>query len=220
MSNSSKQNTDYKEKVSETLKDKSTLVSLGLFGIFLLIAGFLIFNNNQDSAITEESEQINQDKETEDTNTQGTYTVQEGDNLWRIAQQETGSGENWTKIAEANNIQDPDGLNEGQEIIIPEIDETMENESQGDIASAETDTMETEGKEPEEMDETVNENADNSMDAQEESTYIVQKGDNLWKIAKENYGDGTMWTEICELNNIMYPDLIDVGQVLTLPAKS
>lgn len=51
------------------------------------------------------------------------------------------------------------------------------------------------------------------------STYTVQKGDSLWNIAKKHLGDGAKYTEIYNLNKdkIKNPNLIDPGQVLTLP---
>ena len=50
--------------------------------------------------------------------------------------------------------------------------------------------------------------------------YIVQKGDNLWNIAKAKLGDATRWTEIYGLNSeiISNPDLIYPGQKLKIPA--
>ena len=49
--------------------------------------------------------------------------------------------------------------------------------------------------------------------------YTVQRGDSLWKIAKEQLGSGTRWDEIYEANRdaIWDPNLIYVGQVLQIP---
>ena len=49
--------------------------------------------------------------------------------------------------------------------------------------------------------------------------YTVQKGDSLWKIAKENLGSGFKWNEIYEANRdaIRDPNLIYVGQTIQLP---
>ena len=53
------------------------------------------------------------------------------------------------------------------------------------------------------------------------NTYTVVSGDSLSKIAKNHYGDGTKWHQIYEANKDLIgnnPDLIEVGQVLTLPS--
>ena len=49
--------------------------------------------------------------------------------------------------------------------------------------------------------------------------YTVQRGDSLWKIAKEQLGSRTRWDEIYEANRdaIWDPNLIYVGQVLQIP---
>jgi nucleoid-associated protein YgaU len=54
------------------------------------------------------------------------------------------------------------------------------------------------------------------------STYTVQSGDNLSKIARHVYGDGNKWKAIFEANKdkLKNPDLIQPGQVLTLPPNA
>lgn len=51
-------------------------------------------------------------------------------------------------------------------------------------------------------------------------TYTVQKGDTLWKIAKQFYGNGALNTKIVSANSdkIKNPNLIYAGQVFTIPA--
>lgn len=50
-------------------------------------------------------------------------------------------------------------------------------------------------------------------------TYTVKKGDCLWKIAKQFYGDGKLYTKIYDANTnqIADPNLIYVGQVFVIP---
>jgi len=50
-------------------------------------------------------------------------------------------------------------------------------------------------------------------------TYTVKSGDTLWNIAKKYLGNGNRYTEIYNLNKakISNPNMIYVGQVLTLP---
>ena len=52
-------------------------------------------------------------------------------------------------------------------------------------------------------------------------TYVVQKGDSLWKIAKRVYDDGTKYTVIYEANRdkIKNPNAIYIGQELTIPKQ-
>ena len=49
--------------------------------------------------------------------------------------------------------------------------------------------------------------------------YEVKSGDTLWKIAKEHYGDGSLYTEIFKANQdvLTDPDKIKVGQKLRIP---
>lgn len=50
-------------------------------------------------------------------------------------------------------------------------------------------------------------------------TYTVVSGDSLSKIAKHFYGDSEKWKGIWEANKsaIKNPDLVQIGQVLTIP---
>ncbi len=53
-------------------------------------------------------------------------------------------------------------------------------------------------------------------------TYVVQKGDSLSKIAKQEYGNANDWRRIFEANRdiIKNPDLIHPGQTLKIPTES
>ncbi len=48
-------------------------------------------------------------------------------------------------------------------------------------------------------------------------TYKVVKNDSLWGIAQKYYGDGSKYMIIANSNSIANPNLIRVGQVLTIP---
>ena len=49
-------------------------------------------------------------------------------------------------------------------------------------------------------------------------SYTVESGDTLWAIAERFYGDGNQYQRIADANGIPNPDLINAGQVLTIPA--
>ena len=50
-------------------------------------------------------------------------------------------------------------------------------------------------------------------------TYLVSKGDNLWKIAEKVTGSGYNWVEIAKENNLENPGIIYEGQELTISAS-
>jgi nucleoid-associated protein YgaU len=51
----------------------------------------------------------------------------------------------------------------------------------------------------------------------EPRTYTVVSGDTLFAIAERFYGDGNRYPEIAAASGIANPDLINVGQVVTIP---
>ncbi|KJF70557.1 5'-nucleotidase C-terminal domain-containing protein [Agrobacterium arsenijevicii] len=51
------------------------------------------------------------------------------------------------------------------------------------------------------------------------SKYVVEKGDSLWKIAAEKYGDGALWTRIAKANTLKHPNHIEIGEELEVPAQ-
>lgn len=57
------------------------------------------------------------------------YTVQKCDSLWKIAQEQLGSGTQWGQIYEANKsaIRNPNLIYVGQQLTIPETEQTRSN---------------------------------------------------------------------------------------------
>ncbi len=47
--------------------------------------------------------------------------------------------------------------------------------------------------------------------------YTVKKGDTLFHIAKDKYGDGKQWTRIASANPGVTPSTLRVGQTLAIP---
>ena len=59
--------------------------------------------------------------------------------------------------------------------------------------------------------------ADSAAAAPAPRTYTVVSGDTLFAIAERFYGDGNRYPEIAEASGIANPDLINIGQVVTIP---
>lgn len=116
------------------------------------------------------------------------YTVQEGDHLWKIAEEFYGSGYNWIDIAQANKLENPDRLAEGQKLTLPKTEVREQTTTQEESPKPITGT-----------------------------NYKIQKGDYLWEIAVRAYGDGYKWVEIAQANNLENPDVIHEGNTLILP---
>jgi len=55
-----------------------------------------------------------------------------------------------------------------------------------------------------------------------ETTYVVQRGDTLYSIARQFYGDGKLWTVIYEANRELIPSprAMKVGTELRIPARA
>lgn len=49
------------------------------------------------------------------------------------------------------------------------------------------------------------------------SSYTVKKGDTLYKLARDHYGDGKQWQRIASANPGLSPQSLRVGQTLIIP---
>lgn len=121
-----------------------------------------------------------------------TYTVMPGDTLGKIAAKYFGNANMWRKIYADNGdvIKNPDKIRVGQKLRI-----ILEVQAAG-------------------KEETSNAGSVSN------ANYVVQAGDNLWKIAKKAYGQGYYWKKVYEANQkvISNPGSIRVGQNLYIPA--
>ncbi len=198
------------KSILKTLKLNESTISTILGGIVILVLGIFVINyfkklpssNQLPPALTTE-------------NTQGlitTHKVEKGETLSQIALKYYKSGD-WGKIAEVNNVSNPNVIEVGQELKIPQETQTPTPAPQ--VAEAEVATgtetpqpLATQTPTPEET---------NPNEAISQATYKVVKGDSLWKIAVRAYGDGYKWVQIAKENKLKNPNLIHPGNVFILP---
>lgn len=117
------------------------------------------------------------------------YTIEKGDTLFDIAAKYLGDGNKWPEIYDLNKdkISNPDQIYPGEQITIP-------------------------GEPPHQY--PVPEITDSPVSGKR---YRVKSGDTLWAIATAAYGNGEDYKRIAEANHIANPNLINVGEVLSIP---
>ncbi len=116
------------------------------------------------------------------------HTVQPGETAWDIATQ---YGVTLEALVAANDLADPNRLEPGQQLVIPEGDDVRAEESTPTGSSPET------------------------QDAGEEQrTHTVAAGDTLWDIAVEY---DTTVDEIARLNGLDPEGVLTLGQQLLIP---
>ena len=121
----------------------------------------------------------------------GTYTVQAGDTLFKIA---TSFGLTVAELAEANGIINPNVLEIGQVLVIPGADDGTAGDGTGDDTTGDT--------------------AGDTGATGEEQIYIVQPGDFLGKIGQEF---GFTATELAVYNNIDINTILFPGDEIRIP---
>jgi nucleoid-associated protein YgaU len=175
-----------------TLSEETLSTVLG--GLVLLLVFSFIFSYYQDRRTNPQiSNQAASTTATSSAQTKkviaSSYTIQQGENLWQIAEELYGDGELWIRIAEDNNLPGPDYIEVGQELTLPT-----------DIVI------------PDAPEETPI-----PTPALENNQYLVQPGDTLQSIAVAVYNDETQWEAIARANNIVNRDLLLVGIILEMP---
>jgi len=146
------------------------------------------------------------------------YVVQDGDVLAAVAKKAYGPEEgnrlvNINRIFEANRnvLKSPDEIFVGQKLIIPPLPKAQ-----------------ADGKQPDALSEALFEKvqdigkrnlADMKVQQPQGRYYVVQDGDNLWKIATSQLGDGARFKEIAKLNTdiLKSNDALSIGMRLRLP---
>lgn len=122
------------------------------------------------------------------------YKVLMGDSLWTIAQKFYNDGYKWTEIAKINKLTNPDGIEIGMTLAIPQV-----TVKPGVILPNAASTVG-----PKAITGTV---------------YKVDEGDDLWDIALRACGDGYKWPLLATTNKLENPDLIHPGNIFKIKCK-
>lgn len=182
---------------NKIFKSKDDVVSMFL-GLVVVVAvvGFVVNfiekrKGNIDIPGVSNDIKIEEVVKSENITKDGEYVVQKNDSLWKIAEKIYKDGYKWTEIAKENGIKNPSLIYSGQKLKLPKI-ETIAKDS-------------TDGK----------------GEITNDTEYTVVRGDSLWKIAVNVYGDGYKWTEIWKnnRNKLNSPDELEIGMVLVLYGK-
>ena len=95
-------------------------------------------------------------------------------------------------------------------VVIPELD-TLNSEVQQEVTPSEPVQQENVGT------ENVGTESAPAVNESNPQEYLIKKGDNLLRILRSYYGDESKLQEICDLNGIIDPNNIQVGQTILLP---
>ena len=157
---------------------------------------------------------VSTERHTESERPPQNYTVQAGDNLWKIAEAQFQTGYAWPEIAAANHIQKPSSLEKGTILIIP----NLERAYPATVLGANTEIGGTYDQvQPQTT--TLNQDQNTPDSGQTITQYTVTAGDTLWSIAQAYYQNGFAWHTIANANHISHPKTIEIGRVLIIPVK-
>jgi nucleoid-associated protein YgaU len=149
------------------------------------------------------------------------YTVQNGDNLAKIAQKFYGSERgnktiNVNRIFEANRrvLKTADDIQVGQKLVIPLLKDETEGASSGGLLERIISIGKTQSP-------TKIPNKPQSKPSVPKNTkyYVVKDGDSLWKIADRQLGNKERFREIIKLNALDDEDYLKIGQRLIIPVQ-
>lgn len=191
--------------IIEKVRSSESVISMVLGVLVVIIVGVLLFRYFRDittkTKLTQESEKAAEAQKLAEQNgvkvpLPAKYTVQEGDNLWKVSTKFYGYGFNWGDISKENKITNPNQIEKGMELTIPDVPVKKP------IGVAEDQTVKA---------------ATAGVPSISGGSYKVEKGDSLWEISVRAYQDGYRWPEIAKANNLDNPNVIHPGNVLTIP---
>jgi len=212
-----KTSTNYFEKLEGEVQSNQSKVSLVLGALIVLVVGILVFNyfnkNKADLGPAQQTE-VSQEEDVAPDKLPGKYTVKEGDTLFTIAEKYYSDGFQYSEIARANDLKNPDLLETGQIIEIPKLESQI-----AQVPETQATPQPSASAEPKQEQSLGTGGGDTTIWGPkiDGNTYTVTEGDWLSTIAARAYGDIMAFDRIVKENNISNPDLIEPGLVLKLP---
>lgn len=199
----------YLDKIEAEVQSNQSRVSYVLGILIVIVASVLLFNYFNRNKAELGSAQNTQTEDVAPNKLPGSYTVKDGDTLFTIAEKYYQDGFKYPEIAKANNMVNVDSIEAGQVITIPKLEGVP-------APASETPTPAVVPSASPEI--TAGKPTDTQWGpAITQNTYTVVADDWLSKIADRAYGDTMAYDKIAKANNLANPDLIEVGQVLTIP---
>lgn len=184
------------KKILKIFKQKESFLKTIAGAIFIIILGFLLINYFTRKGKTIPSINIGDEGQLPTK-----YIVQKNENLWKISEKYYGTGYNWVDIAKENNIPNADIIEEGKELIIPDVEPRFPQITLSPISDQNKQKI----------------TPTPSPFIDEKKVHKVEKGENLWKISEKYFSSGYNWVDIAKENNLVNPNLIEVGQELKIP---
>lgn len=198
------------KQILKVLKVNENLISTMMGTVVIIIMGVMVFNYfkgvnkagqiDSNGANIEAISGTGEEKAGKEVTKGGTYKVEKGENLWKIAEKVYGSGYNYVDIVKENKLKDANAIEIGMELTMPDVP-TRQPQIAKTSQSVEKVVGATESK-------------------AEAKTYTTKAGDHLWKIAVEQYKDGYAWVKIYNANKKLIgvnPSILAKNIILTLP---
>jgi len=219
-------------KNSQSFRIGNSYVNLAVGIIVVIAVAALVVGLIRNGKIQTPGENQEETQNMQEATLPAKHTVAQGEDLWKISEKYYKTGYNWVDIAKENNLSDPNAIETGMELTIPDV--AIRNQGTEEVAQAIPSPVATQaapatqGPQATEAPKATVTSAMEQKPAESQAptqdvgaisgnSYTVVKGDDLWDIAVRAYGDGYKWVEIARANKLVNPDVIHPGNVFTLP---